>query len=328
MKKSLSHVTLKRYLTEQGQLLDDVTLSYQIFGQPLHTAPVILVNHALTGNSNVAGLQGWWKTVVGPGLGVDTDNFTIISINVLGNGYDDRIVDDFKQFSVRDNANLFILLLDQIGVNHLHAIIGGSIGGAIAWEMAVAQSDLADIVVPIASHWETSDWIKGQCHIQNLILNHSVNPLADARQAAMMFYRTPESINGKFGSVKHKGSQDVKSWLNYHGKALTERFKPEAYQMMNHLLATNDLVKNREDIESVFLSIQSEIVQIGIDSDLFFTASENKSTQKLLSDLGLKNEYHEIVSIHGHDAFLIEHEQLNKILKRVLAKNTILKTAQ
>lgn len=85
----------------------EIPLSYQVFGQPLHSAPIVLVNHALTGNSNVAGEQGWWKTLIGKGKPIDTDKFTILCFNIPGNGYDDFFIDNYKDFTTRDIAEFF-----------------------------------------------------------------------------------------------------------------------------------------------------------------------------------------------------------------------------
>ena len=82
----LNHLKIDNFTTQSGALYTDFPLSYQVFGQKLHTAPVILVNHALTGNSNVAGEKGWWKTLVGYGSVIDLQKYTVVCFNVAGNG--------------------------------------------------------------------------------------------------------------------------------------------------------------------------------------------------------------------------------------------------
>ena len=93
----LHHLHLKNFTTLSG-VSQDIELSYQIFGKDLHSAPIVLVNHALTGNSNVTGDDGWWSALIGEGKCIDTQRYTIISFNIPGNGYDGFVIDNYKDF--------------------------------------------------------------------------------------------------------------------------------------------------------------------------------------------------------------------------------------
>ena len=90
MKKELKYIGLNNFTTESGYFYSNFELSYQLFGQKLFTAPIVLVNHALTGNSNVAGEFGWWSSLIGLGKLIDTNKFTVIAFNIPGNGYDEK----------------------------------------------------------------------------------------------------------------------------------------------------------------------------------------------------------------------------------------------
>ena len=323
MNKSIQHRTLKDYTTLLGVYYASLELSYEVFGQPLHTAPVVLVNHALTGNSDVAGEHtGWWKGIVSKGNLVNTDTYTIISINIPGNGYDNKpenLIEDYKSFTARDVAHLFGILLEDLGVTKLHAILAGSLGGGIAWEMAVLFPDLADYIIPIASDWKASDWILAHNKVQEQILTNSKKPVHDARMMAMLFYRTAASFKEKFSRTQNEalGISNVESWLLHHGYKLEQRFELKAYQMVNHLLSTLDITSERGTFEEVAKQIKAKIIQVGIDSDFFFVPEENRETQKVLEQAGIDSVYKEINSIHGHDGFLVEDEQLKDLLKDV-----------
>ena len=112
-------------------------MSYQLFGQPLFEAPIVLVNHALTGNSNVCGEKGWWKDLIGHGKAIDTNQYTILAFNIPGNGYDGFLIENYQNFIAKDIAKLFLAGFEKLKINQLFAIIGGSLGGGIAWQMAV-----------------------------------------------------------------------------------------------------------------------------------------------------------------------------------------------
>jgi homoserine O-acetyltransferase len=253
---------------------------------------------------------------------INTDFFTIIAFNIPGNGFDqdaDNLIHDYKNFVAKDIANLFWEGLSVLNIHELFAVIGGSLGGGIAWEMAALKPKAITNLIPIATDWKATDWVIGNVLIQDQLLNNSDNPIADARLHAMFLYRTPMSINLKFTRTKVSDSSffQVENWLLYHGIKLKKRFTLPAYKLMNHLLKTIDITKNSNDFQHEISQISANIHQIAVDTDLLFSAEENKATHKSVLEVKSNIYYHEIKSIYGHDAFLIEHKQLIQILKPI-----------
>lgn len=289
-------------------------MSYQLFGKELFSSPVILVNHALTGNSDVAGEKGWWKKLIGKNQVIDTDQYTVLCFNIPGNGYDDFFIEDYEDFTVSDIANIFLKGLGILNIKKLHAIIGGSLGGGIGWEMLTKNPQLAEIFIPIACDFKTHDWLHAQCLVQKFLLHQNDEPLQKARIHAMLCYRTPESLNDRFQNKYNKEKQRLESedWLIYHGNALNERFSLSSYRLMNQLLM------NINAEESQLEQIEAQTHLIAVDTDLFFPASEIRMCFEKLKENKNDVFYHEIRSIHGHDAFLMEYEQLNTIIKNIL----------
>ena len=318
MNQELLYIHVKDFTTKSGFQISTLQLSYQLFGLELGTAPVVLVNHALTANSSVVGENGWWNQVIGKNKTIDTTKFTVIAFNIPGNGYDGLLIDNYKDFVAKDIANMFLLALKKLRICKLHAIIGGSLGGGIAWEMAVLNPAIAEHIIPIAADWKSTDWLIANCFIQEQFLLNSKNPVHDARMHAMMCYRTPASYKAKFNRSVHEELKifNIESWLLHHGKKLQERFQLSAYKMMNHLLRTIE-VTNASNWAFELNKIKAQIHLVAINSDLFFLAEENKETFRELSKFNLEMTYHEIKSIHGHDAFLIEFDQLDKILRPI-----------
>lgn len=319
----LNYIQIPNYTLESGKTMN-LKLSYQLFGQPLGSAPIVLVNHALTGNSNVAGKGGWWLDLIGPDKVIDTNVYTILSFNIPGNGYDGFTVENYKDFIARDIAKLFLEGLKQLQITKLFALIGGSLGGGIAWEMAFLAPNLATHLIPVASDWKSTDWLIANCQIQEQFLVNSSNPVHDARMHAMLCYRTPKSFKERFQRSKNDDLEifNVESWLLHHGKKLQERFQLSAYKLMNQLLKTIDVTKNNGDDPNILNAIHSNITIVGVDSDLFFTAEENRETQRQLALIHPNVTYSEINSDHGHDAFLIEFEQLEKIIEPIFRPDT------
>lgn len=297
-----------------------VNLSYQIFGKPIGTAPLVIVNHALTGNSQVTDNDGWWQSLIGSNKIINTNKYAVLAFNIPGNGFrdEDNLIDNYNDFTTFDIANLFWKGLGSLNVQEVFAVIGGSLGGAIAWEMAAIRPNGIQNLIPIATSWKSSDWLIGNVLIQELILNNSSNPIYDARVHAMLLYRTPESLSAKFMNQlqNENGLFQVESWLLHHGEKLKNRFQLSAYKLMNHLLKTTDIFKNRNR-KDVIKTIASNIHLISVDTDYFFSASEIRMCYEEVKEHKKNVFYHEIKSIHGHDAFLIEFEQLNNILKPI-----------
>jgi homoserine O-acetyltransferase len=291
-----------------------IPLSYQLFGKDLFSAPVILVNHALTGNSEVAGKNGWWKRLIGENQVIDTNRYTVLCFNIPGNGYDDFFVDAYEDFTATDIAGIFLKGLELLHIKKLHALIGGSLGGGIGWEMLVKNPELSEIFIPVACDFKTHDWLHAQCLVQKFLLNQDEEPLQKARIHAMLCYRTPESLNERFKNRYNPEKYRLESedWLIYHGNALNERFSLKSYKLMNHLLM------NIYADETKLKDITSQIHLISVDTDLFFPASEMRMCYRNLKENKDDVFYHEIQSIHGHDAFLMEYEQLNTIIKNIL----------
>ena len=106
----LYKVEIINFVSTNNTHFEKINLSYEVFGLPLYDAPIVLVNHAMTGNSTVCGERGWWNGLIGPDKCIDTNKYTIISFNIPGNGYDGvsaNLVEDYKAFNARDIALIF-----------------------------------------------------------------------------------------------------------------------------------------------------------------------------------------------------------------------------
>ena len=324
MNSNLHHIKILNYQTVSQKPVKQINLSYQVFGKPIGTAPIVLVNHALKGNSNVSGENGWWKAIIGDSKVIDTSCFTVLAFNIPGNGFDGFEITNYKDFVARDIARLFLIGLERLNIKKLFALIGGSLGGGIAWEMAVIHPKIAEHLIVIATDWKSTDWLIANCQIQEQFLTNSSNPVHDARMHAMLCYRTPKSFKERFKRSKNEALEifNVESWLLHHGKKLQERFQLSAYRLMNQLLKTIDITRDRAVGVEVLELIEANIHIIGVDSDLFFTAEENRETQKQLALSHPNVTYNEINSVHGHDAFLIEYPQLEKIIESIFRTDT------
>lgn len=309
----LKELRIDAFTSEKGEVFRDFPLTYEVAGPALGQAPIVLVNHALTGNSTVTGERGWWKQLIGAEGAISPESYTILSFNIPGNGYDGRESPSPDRFTLRDVGRLFLLALERLGVGRLYAIIGASMGGALTWQLAYLAPQLAEHIFPIACDYRASDWLLTQTLIQKQILANSTDPLRDARIHAMACYRTPQSLNARFGSARSEEAGDylVEQWLSYHGDTLKRRFLLSAYGVMTHLTYTIEVCQEAEELAR----IASTIHLVSIDSDLLFTHDRAVATyQRLLPLVAQGITLGTIHSIHGHDAFLMEYQQLNDLI--------------
>lgn len=309
-------ISLSNFRTHSGAVYPSIDLHYQQFGCELGTAPVVLVNHSLTGDAQLTGNGGWWNEIIGTARTIDTQRYTVIGFNIPGNGVLNQTFSTPEDFHAGDIAALFLQGLKVLKIKKLYALIGGSIGGGIAWEMVALAPEITKYLIPIAADWKANDWILANTFLQKRILQNSKQPLEDARIHAMLTYRTPQSFDFRFGRTKNEelGIYNIESWLLYHGDKLAKRFHLDAYVMMNHLLASINIEREGRTAKEIIKSITAEIHLIAIDSDLFFTPVEDQKTVDFSKKFKKDIFYHELSSPHGHDAFLIEHEDVSQIL--------------
>ena len=316
---SINTIKLKSIILNSG-IETTIELSYQLFGCPIHQAPVVLVNHALTGNSNVAGPNGWWHHLIGYHKTIDLNYYTVIAFNIPGNGYvkQHKLISNYKDYTTQDMAKIFWEGLEQLNLRRLYAIIGGSLGGAIGWEMAFLRPHQIQYLIPIACHYKANDWLIGQVLVQDVILNNSKNPVYDARLHAMLLYRHHASLRKKFNTERQADHQyKVESWLKHHGQKLQERFSLTTYKLMNHLLRTIGDNITEEHLIALAKISNLTICQIVIDTDGYFVPEDNYNTHLLIKNHQSRHQFHVVKSPHGHDAFLIEYQALNNCLKHL-----------
>lgn len=308
----LNYISIPYIQNYRGEVYQNIRLSYEVAGPQLGTAPIVLVCHALTGNSHVAGEDGWWATLIGKGRTIDTDKYSVLAFNIPGNAYDGVECEDPLRYDVRDVAKLFLEGLRLLGVESVYTIIGASLGGGVAWTLAMLAPSLATQLIPVACDYRASDWLLAQTLVQQNILDHSTNPIEDARIHAMLCYRSPESLNQRFRNqdTRVAGKYDVVSWLEYHGDTLRKRFRLSAYHVMTFLTSS---IRAAEEV-SELARIDADIHLISIDSDLLFTHSRAEALYQQLAPLKSNTTLGVIRSVHGHDAFLIEYPQLCALL--------------
>ncbi|MDH3000131.1 homoserine O-acetyltransferase [Chelonobacter oris] len=340
-----------------GGQLSDIEVAYQTYGQ-LNSAKdnVVLICHALTGDAEPFfdknnETKGWWQSFMGAGLALDTDRFFFICSNVLGGckgttgpsslnpasgkAYGSR----FPAITVQDIVRLEKALLDELQIPHLRAVIGGSFGGMQATQWAIDYPQMVDSVVNLCSslyfsaeaigfnhvmrqaiiadpHFNHGDYYDGQAPEQGLSI---------ARMLGMLTYRTDVQLNKAFGRVQkqtpdHFGDTfQVESYLSYQGNKFVDRFDANSYLHLTRALDLYDPAMNYDqDIKRALSRIKARYTLVAVANDQLFKVVDMRKSKALLEENGVQLDYHEFNSDFGHDAFLVEYDFFEPMIRKGL----------
>ncbi len=322
---------------ELGGSLSDINIRYHTFGT-LNNAKdnVVMVIHALTANSDVS---DWWSGLYGKGNIFDPTSDFIICANNLGSPYGTTCADDrnpktgqrygldFPKVTIRDTALLHIKLLDQLGIERVKLLIGGSCGGNIAQEMAINRPSQFDSLALLCCSAKETPWVIAIHESQRMAMHvdstfHNNNSIAGkeglraSRAMALPYYRSHISFVERQSEDSEDKTSNFKaaSYLKYQGEKFVNRFNAHSYYTLLSVLDTHNVGRGRESIPTALKQIESNTIIIGFNSDLLIPPVE----QKYLAEHIPSATYVEIKTIFGHDAFLIESEHIKTSIQQNL----------
>ncbi len=345
-------------ILESGEKLGPITLAYETYGQlNAEKSNAVLIAHALSGNAHAAGFHagdtepGWWDNFIGPGKGIDTDEYFVISSNVLGgcrgstgpSSIDPKTGKpygiDFPLITIRDIVQAQRHLIDHLGINKLLAVVGGSMGGMQVLQWMVSYPDYIRAAVPIATTLKhtpqqiafnevgrqavmaDSNWKNGNYY-------GSANPargLAVARMIGHITYMSDVSMMEKFGRktrsdkepFKFSAEFEVEGYLRYRGDKFVKRFDANSYLYVTKAI-DNFNILNGHSLGSVFRGLKAKVLVLAFKSDWLYPAYQSQEIVRACKLAGIDASYCEITSTYGHDAFLLEIEQETSLIGKFL----------
>lgn len=342
-----------------GAILDSYELVYETYGElNADRSNAVLVCHALSGNHHVAGVYadnpkntGWWNNMIGPGKPIDTRKFFVIGINNLGGCHGStgpvsindktgkRFGPDFPLVTTGDWAKTYVRFADQFGIDHFAAVIGGSLGGMSAMQLALdAPERVRHAVVIAASAKLTAQNIAFNDVARQAILtdpdfhdgdyySHGTHPRRGLRLARMLghiTYLSDDSMASKFGRELRNGSLafnydvefQIESYLHYQGDKFADLFDANTYLLMTKALDYFDPAQDYDgNLSAAFARAKADFLVISFTSDWRFSPERSRDIVKALLDNKLNVSYAEIPSSHGHDSFLMQDDYYHQLIR-------------
>jgi len=347
---------------DSGQALSGVEVAYETYGglSPAKDNAILLC-HALTGDQHVAsahpltGKPGWWERMVGPGKPIDTDRFHVICANVIGGcmgstGPASPAPDGkpyamrFPVITIRDMVRAQVALLDGLGIERLHAVVGGSMGGMQALSLAANFPDRAARVLAIATTARHSaqniafhevgrqavmadpEWQGGDYYGSGRAPDKG---LSVARMAAHITYLSENGLTEKFGrnlqdrEAKTFGFDadfQVESYLRYQGSGFTQRFDANSYLYITRAMDYFDIAEEHGGkLADAFAGTAARFCLVSFDSDWLYPTAESRHVVHALNAAGAAVSFVELSAPFGHDSFLLDVPALDRVVTGFLA---------
>ena len=318
---------------ERGGELPALRIAYHTYGRMNAAGDnVVWVCHALTANSDVA---DWWPHTVEEGRFLDPTRYFVVCANILGSHYGTTgplhvnpatgrpYYRDFPPFTIRDMVHAHRLLADALGIGTIDTLIGSSVGGFQAVEWAVEEPQRIRKLILIATAAKASPWSIAIDETQRMAIEADASfgeprddaamaGLAAARAIGLLSYRGSRGYNltqqdREELPARHRAS----TYQQYQGEKLCRRYNAYSYYAILNAFDTHDAGRGRGGVAAALARIRARTLGAGITTDLIFTPGEMRELHAMIPG----SRYHEIDSPFGHDGFLVEHEQLNDLLR-------------
>jgi len=309
--------------------------------------------HAAGYNSPDDDKPGWWDIMIGPGKGMDTNKYFVVCSNIIGGCKGSTGPSEinpatgkpygltFPIVTIKDMVNAQKALLDHLGIERLLCVIGGSMGGMQVLQWVVSYPDMVRLAIPIATTARLSaqaigfdeigrqaimsdpDWMGGDYYGKTV----PQRGLAIARMIGHITYMSDTSMRSKFGRRLRDKEEygygfvtdfEVESYLRYRGDSFVKRFDANSYLYITKAMDYFDLAASHGSLKETFAGLKTKFLVISFSSDWLFPSYQSKEIVTALRYNDIDVVYTEIASDYGHDAFLVESDQLTRLLTNFL----------
>ncbi len=321
------------FALESGESLPSLRIAYNTYGTlNADRDNVVWVCHALTANSDVA---DWWPHTVEAGKFLDPSRWFVICANFIGSPYGttaplhknpatgEPYFGDFPKYTIRDIVNAHRILADHLGISKIHTLVGCSVGGFQAVEWAVSEPERVERLSLMATDAVATPWTIAIDETQRMCIeadatygqrrpDAGASGLAAARAIGLLSYRGPSGYNLTQRDVEeYPAPRRAVTYQRYQGEKLVRRFDAYSYHAILDAFDSHDVGRGRGGLDCALSKVKARTIVIGLTTDIVFPPSDMKA----LADKIPGAVYAEIQSPFGHDGFLVEHDQLNALMK-------------
>lgn len=326
---------------ESGAKLPSFQLKYTTLGQLNEDhSNVVWICHALTGSSD---FTDWWKDFFTEGSPYDPRDYFIVCANALGGCYGStgplsinpvsgkNYFHDFPLVTNRDIVQSFDLLRMKLGIEKIHTLIGGSLGGQQALEWAILQPSLFSHLVAVACNAQHSPWGIAFNEAQRMAIEADstwkendagagIDGMKAARAMGMISYRTYDTYQETQQEKGLDKTDDFRaaSYQRYQGQKLANRFNAFTYWTFSKAMDNHNVGRRRGSVEAALKKIRAKTLIVSIESDLLYPLSEQKFLAQTIPSAKLEV----LTSLYGHDGFLVEFNQFKKVVRKFLRSET------
>ena len=318
------------FTTENNHLIEYAKITYHTAGQLNENKDnVVWICHALTANSNPG---EWWSDFFADNQWLSAGDYFIVCVNIPGSCYgtfgpldlgnEEALYHNFPQITIRDIVKCLGMVANDIGIKKIAYLIGASMGGQQALEWAIEQPDLINRLILLATNAKHSAWGIAFNESQRWAIendptwnerdpNAGLNGMKVARSLALLSYRTYNGFHlTQDDHYQFDEQRKAESYQRYQGEKLAYRFNAFSYYILSKAMDSHDVSRDRKSLTNALEHIKADTLVLNLQGDLLFPLED----QKFLADHIKNAKLETINSQFGHDGFLIETDQINKVI--------------
>ena len=346
------------FLMYRGGTLPEVVVAYESWGKlSAMRDNAVLVFTGLSPTAHACSSAedpspGWWEYMIGPDKPIDTNRFYVVCVNSLGGCFGTTGPSsinpktgkpygfDFPELTIEDIAKAGHHAMQELGIDHLCAVIGSSMGGMTSLAYALQYPDEVDHLVTISSACRSLPLALAMRSIQREIVRcdpdwqggnyepaaQPKNGMVLARKLGLVSYRAGEEWNQRFNRARvrseDKGKSmsgvefEVESYLDYNAHKFVDAFDANSYLQLSRAMDWFDVADHGGSVNAGLAKIHSKkTLVIGVETDILFPIGQQEEIFNGLHKAGRNVEFVRLPSIKGHDSFLIDEENFAPVLE-------------
>lgn len=352
------------FVMHRGGVLKKVVIAYETWGKLSNNHDnAVLVFGGLSPSAHACSSEldpskGWWEYMIGPGKPIDTNKYYVVCVNTLGSCFGSTSPSsvnpetnqvyglDFPDLSIEDVAKSAHHALNDLGIDHLHTVVGSSMGGMSSLAYALMYPEEVDHLVSISAATRALPFTIAVRSLQREIIRcdpafknglyamdeEPVNGMVLARKLGLMSYRAAEEWHQRFNRARVSADRkskdrfgiefEVESYLDYNAHKFVKTFDANSYLYLSRAMDLFDVAEHGGSANAGLAKIHTKsALIIGVETDILFPVHQQQEIADGISKAGRKVEFVQLNSINGHDSFLVDEAHFAPILRKFFEQN-------